>query len=108
MARPNGLFLSLRLLEVADDEFADLMRHEHHREDVLQELALVEWAMQGTEPEEREEAARSSLAWLAYELGVRIEKPKSFRPVFPPPDELTPSTLIREIEMALEVERVAA
>lgn len=108
MARSNGYLINVRLLEMANDEFADLVKHPDHYEDVQQELVLVEWAMQGTAPEDKEEAARLSLAWLAYELGVRLEKPADPRPVFPPPDEFAPSTLVREIDQVLAVERAAA
>ena len=98
--------INVSLLELAGREFPRLWNHRTNREDALQTLFLVQFATNG---DGTPEAARSALAWLEYELGVVPAKPAFPKPYFPPGNDLTVGTFIRDVDEALErSSRVAA
>jgi len=99
-------FLGVCLIDLAEREFRRLMEHRHHREDALQTLALVQFA---TGDPEDVEAAYRALAWLEYELVEGSERPSFPKPHFlPPSDAWSVGTLLRNLDSALEAERLAA
>ena len=75
--------IDVSLLDMAEKEFPDLMRHPTNREDALQELALAQWATGGVDAIQ---AARDALAWLRYDLGLVPERPAAIRPDYLSPE----------------------
>lgn len=103
------------LRDVATREFADLVSDAGVREDVEQELALVTVAAV--------KIARERLAWLRYELGLSVERPRFAKPIATPerrprrgprpspegPDGAEISAgFAADLEAAMDVDRVAA
>jgi len=96
---------TLSFFELLLGEFPELA-NETNREDAFQEFRLLEIAA----PWRRvtPEKARLALAWLAYNLGLRAERPSDPHPVPEPPGELVPGTFLQDLDAALEAERLAA
>lgn len=98
--------VNVSLLDLAEREFPRLWTNRTNREDVLQTLLLIQFAADGNETIE---TARTALAWLEYELGVVPAKPAFPKPYFPPGNDLTMGTFIRDVDETLErSSRVAA
>lgn len=102
-----GLLVPESLLDFATQEFPDLMTHPDVREDALQELRMVELG-ETLEPDEKREIARVALAHLAYELGMRAQKPTRPRADYLWLRDSVAGTLVRDLDLAIEAGRLAA
>lgn len=100
----NPLFVSPVLLRLLETVFTALWKSA--REDALQELRLVEIGCEGMSGQDKFHAAIRSLAWLEYELGFAHDQPSFPKPTFPPAGDLARGSFVREIDEALEVERI--
>ena len=99
--------VAIELEAYAEEAFPELMAHRDHREDAIQELAMVERFTSVTlSVKEKLAIAYRSLAWLSYELGVSEVRPDDERPEFAPLPIVEEGNWIQEIsdmaEAALE------